>query len=370
MSRRVRIFEDEIIAKRVFTQLKRASKSTFNYKNNYQKKAYEGSNEVVVKITGNSKNFEGVKAHINYITRKNELEIKVDESESYKGKQEINEFKEIIKNEGSEIPSQNESTGKEKREMMHMVFSMRNKKSINKDKLMKAAMQTVKQKYPNNLSAFVYHGDTNNPHIHTIIKIKDEQGKRLDIRKKDLAELRINFAKELNKLGIEATATIKRNYDEEERKSHHYEVLEHGAAKYEFSKDENAQDSYFVKYKTKSGESIIWSKDLERVVQENNVKVGEFARFKIVGKVPVTISVKQTVNGQMVIYEKEAHKSVWDCSVKGREKDLIDPPVKTPVRFSFKKVGSILAEFKKFKARKLKSKSFDKEKTKSSEHER
>lgn len=362
MSRRVRIFEDELIAKRVYSQLQQASKSPFNYKNKAENKNSKNSNEVVVKITGNSKNMRAVEKHIDYITRKDTLEIMIDENESFKGKDEIKEFKEILQNEGSKIPKQNEIKDKEKRELMHMVFSMRNKKDISKDKLLKAAMQTVKEKYPNNLSAFVYHSDTDNPHIHIALKVKDHQGKRIDIRKKDLAELRKNFAKELNKLGIEATATIKRNYDQRKSKNHFYEVLEYGAAKYEFSKDNDAQDSYFVKYKTKQGESIIWSKDLEKVVQDNNVKIGEFVRFKIIDRVPITIKAKKKVNGKTIIYEKEAHKSVWDCSVQGREKDLRNPPPKAKVKFGIQEIKNSIAEFKRSRADKsqVKDKSFKK----------
>ena len=60
MSRRVKLFDDEVLAKRIYTKIETASKSSYNYKKsnlkqkvNYSKKQINHARrkEVVVKIT-------------------------------------------------------------------------------------------------------------------------------------------------------------------------------------------------------------------------------------------------------------------------------------------------------------------------------
>lgn len=358
MGKRVKLFDDEILARRVFTKSENAKKSSFNYKKNKQiiskNKPIINKNfskEVLVKITGNSKNFQAFKAHIKYITRNDELEIYEDENITYKGKEETKEFlKDFNSNFINKIPNKNENL-KEKREAYHIVFSMREHSKVPKEKILKATMKTVKKMFPNNESAFVYHGDTNNPHIHTVLKVKNDKGKRLDIRKNDLANLRKNFAKELNNLGIEAEATIKRNYEKREAKKHYYEVVEFGKAKYKFSKEENAKNSYYVKYKTKNGNAEIWSDDLERVIKENNVKIGEFVKFKIIDKKPINLDIYINKNGRKIKVTKQVYKSVWDCSVMGREKELniLDKNKIYKPKYNIENIESSLSKFNKFK---------------------
>ena len=157
--------------------------------------------------------------------------------------------------------------------------------------------------------------------------------------------MRKDYAKNLRDLGIEAYATRKyEKYDKDKNinldttvqdknltgagenkiKNHHYEVVEFGKAKYKF--DEKAKDSFYVKYKTTKDEIIdIWGEDLERVVKENDVKVGEFVKFKVTDKTPVEVQTKKLnkKTNKWTVYKKTALKNVWDCSILGRaEKDL------------------------------------------------
>lgn len=207
---------------------------------------------------------------------------------------------------------------------------------------MEAVIKTIKDKYPDNPACFSFHGDTDNPHIHCDLRLESIYGDRIYFKHKDRDDLRRDYAKNLRDLGIEAYATRRyEKYDkdinidtvqdknltgtrEDKIKNHHYEVVEFGKAKYKF--DENAKDSFFVKYKSSKGEIIdIWSEDLERVVKENDIKVGEYARFKIVDKSPVEVQQKRfnKETKKWTIYKKTALKNVWDCSILGRaEKDL------------------------------------------------
>ena len=199
--------------------------------------------------------------------------------------------------------------------------------------IIEAVLKTIKEKYPNNASYAVYHGDTDNPHIHCDLKIAGTNGKRIDVRKNDLFQLRKDFAKNLNDLGIEAYATRrneKYNLDKnihtnnkEKIKNHHYEITEFGKAKYKFNDKNN--ESYFVSYKISKGKiTTIWSKELEKLINSNDIKVGEFVKFQKIYKEPVERTIrKKAIDGKREVFKKTSFKDVWDCSIWGRvEKDL------------------------------------------------
>jgi hypothetical protein len=330
--------ENELRAKRVFNKIGTSSKSPYNHTKKSNKgikkpivKNTPRGKEVVIKITGNSKNFQKWKAHFDYVTRKGELEVVEGELFKYEGKEELEQFKEFFNDMGENIPKENENK-REKREVLHFVFSMKEHEVTPKDKLIEAVLKTIKEKYPNNASYAVYHCDTDNPHIHCDLKIAGTDGKRIDVRKNDLFQLRKDFAKNLNDLGIEAYATRrneKYNLDKnihtnnkDKIKNHHYEITEFGKAKYKF--DDKNNESYFVSYKTSKGDiTTIWSKELEKLIKANNITQGEFVKFKKVDKEPVERTIRKKVNGKREIYTKTSFKDVWDCSILGRtEKDL------------------------------------------------
>ncbi|WP_418180483.1 MobP1 family relaxase [Aliarcobacter lanthieri] len=337
MSKRPKNFdEDELRAKRVFTKIERNSKSPFAYKHkknvkNTKKFDTPYSKEVVVKLTGASNNLQQWKKHFDYNIKKFDYTLFEDMETIYKD-DNIEFFQEYFSDCGPKIPNESELNGKGKREVFQFVFSMKHHETTPPDKLMEAVIKTVKEKYSNNASYFVYHSDTDNPHIHCDIKVAGADGKRIDPRKADLLELRKKFAKNLNDLGIEAYATTKkeRNKDKsiikerlDDMKKHHYEVTEFGKAKYKF--DEKNSESYFVSYKTKNGDIItIWSKELERLIKDNNIVPGEFVKFQKVDKIPVeTVIRKKSKNGKREVFTKTSFKDVWDCSIKGRaEKNL------------------------------------------------
>lgn len=345
MARILKLFDDELIAKRVYTKIENASKSSYNYKKkNYSTNKNENNprgKEAVIKISGNSKNLDSFKRHIEYITRDYELPLYDDEGNIYESKDEIKEYIELYNIDGA-IPEYENTNKRERREVLNFIFSMKEHHTTPKDKLMEAVIKSVKEKYPDNPACFSFHGDTDNPHIHCDLKIQDINGKRIDVKIADLHKLRQDYAKNLRDLGIEAYATRRyEKYDkdknintvqdknltgagEDKIKNHHYEVVEFGKAKYKF--DENAKDSFYVKYKSTKGEIIdIWGEDLERVIKESDIKVGEFVKFKVTDKTPVEVQTKKLnkKTNKWTIYKKTALKNVWDCSILGRaEKDL------------------------------------------------
>ncbi len=348
-------FDDDIFkAKRVIKRFEKQQQSTYTYKvkskpkfKDFSSNSYKKINtEVLVKITGSAKDFEGMKGHIKYISRNGELELFSSDNETFNGKDDNKKAVEKFNN-SHRILSKDELqlvNHKPKRETLNFVFSMKDHLQAPANKIREAAIKTLKEKYPNNYFVAAIHNDTDNPHCHICLKIKDNLGKRINPNKTDLDNLRKKFALELNKLGIEATATTKKRVQIDKNgfiveptqiKAHHYEVVSFGEANYKF--DSKQDMSYYVRYKTKNGKEVdLWSKDLKQVIENNNIRIGEYCRFVITGESEVKFRYldKKTKN----TIEKTTYKKDWDVSVNGRlEKDL--KPLKGYSKPTYKVVG-------------------------------
>jgi len=369
MARRIIEDEWELKARRVYQRIELSSNTVYNYKKKKDewelktKKVYSSkedkdnprSKEAVIKITSKSKYLESFKRHIEYITRDYTLALYDNDGIEYKGEEAIKEFVEFYNFDGA-IPLYKDIKGKERNEVINFVFSMKEHSTTPKEEFLKAVIKTIKNKYPNNPSCFSFHGDTDNPHIHCDLRIQDINGYRINLKHKDRYDLRREFARNLRDLGIEAYATFltenawhkkDESYDKDidftqrnnkiiqensykdkkninTPKKHHYEVISFGKAKYKFN--EAAKDSFFVKYKTTKGNIVdIWSEDLQRLVKENNIKVGEFVKFKIVDKKEIQTKKKKFNHKtkKWEVYTKTSFKNIRDVSILGREeKDL------------------------------------------------
>lgn len=324
------ILDDILKAKRRYVKVENNSKSTYQHKNKFENTRKQNANkkntEVLVKITSSGKNIESVGNHVDYISRNGKLDLITSDEIVYQGKDGRNEIKKILKEEGEVIPHKNENK-KEKRETLNIVFSMKGNNNVPEDKMKRAVFDTMKRLYPDNLFVVALHNDTNNPHCHVVLKVDNGLGKRINPKKSDLQNWRVEFAKSLNSLGIEATAkTYKpKQIETLEQKAHHYKIISFGAAPYQFNQDE--KESYYIQYETTKGEKVeIWSKDLERVVRDNNIQVGEFARFAITRQEPVSVVVKQKQkDGSVIEIKKDTYKSLWDCSIQGRKEQKLNP---------------------------------------------
>lgn len=353
MKRKI-LFDDEWKAKRVFTELDRKAKSTYaykntlgNYKNSIRKSSGFGSNisakkavakqtEVVVKITGASRNFGALKAHLKYISRNGKLEVETSGFNKYQGKEQLPEVANNF-NVGDEIPTETfirDNNLKEQREALHFVFSMRDIEYANPKQIKESAMQTISELYPNNFYTIAYHGDTDNPHCHLVLKTIDINGKRINLKKRDLALIRSKFAENLREHGVEAKATINKNmmdnkgiyvqgdFKKPEHKPHHYQVINFGVAHYKF--DPENRMSYFVRYRTSKGKDIdIWADDLERVIKEHKIQIGEYCRFAITDEEPKTIKIQDKKSKKW--YEKTVYKKTWDVSIEKRAEKILNP---------------------------------------------
>jgi hypothetical protein len=155
--------------------------------------------EVMVKVSGGAKTTGHVSAHIDYITRKGELEVTTDHGDIVQGKEDTDAL----------LSSWDLELGKKQgtcRQAFNIVLSM--PKESDGKKVYAAAKAFAHENFwGEHQYMMVLHEDTKHPHVHLVIKAENNHGKRLYIRKATLQEWREHFAEKMREQGIEANAT-------------------------------------------------------------------------------------------------------------------------------------------------------------------
>lgn len=159
------------------------------------------SSEVMVKITGFGKGGGHVKAHLDYISRKGDVELENDRGDVFSGKEEVNEFF-----KGWESDFSQGRRHENQRDTVHMVLSM--PENTEPEAVQKAVRGFAKETFGHNHEyVFALHTDEPHPHCHLTVKMQGVDGKRLNPRKADLQAWREGFAENLRKVGVDAAAT-------------------------------------------------------------------------------------------------------------------------------------------------------------------
>ena len=168
--------------------------------NSMVKEAYENAirtPQAILKISGFSKAPQKLQAHIRYISRAGTLTGQTETQDSL--------TREAMQTKVQQWIEQTRAR-KNGRIAMKMILSAPAGSSV-KDTT-KAIDQFAKQTFGDNHDYFyVIHTDTNYPHGHLVVRVQGYDNKRLDPKKKDLENWRIQFAARLRANGIEATAT-------------------------------------------------------------------------------------------------------------------------------------------------------------------
>lgn len=97
------------------------------------------------------------------------------------------------------------TTRKNGSDIMHLVVSTPS--GSDRDATLRAAREFGKEFFEVNDYAFVRHDDTHNPHVHFLVKIKGDDGSRLNLGKKDLELARETFAHHAREQGIDVAAS-------------------------------------------------------------------------------------------------------------------------------------------------------------------
>ncbi len=167
-----------------------------------------GVPEVMVKVTGGGQRMASVQRHLQYIDRQGKVEVETDVGHFHRPGYE----KTLLTDWGLDIeehPPAREFAGpgrKPKKLVHNLVFSM--PPGTDPQKVLGAVRRLAKEEWMlKHRFALVLHTDEPHPHVHVVIKARDEKGKRLNIRKSTLRDWRQKFAQNLRELGVAANAT-------------------------------------------------------------------------------------------------------------------------------------------------------------------
>lgn len=175
------------------------------------RRTVERTPEVMVKVL--SKGGQDAKAvgrHLDYLSRRGELELETDDGERLGGK---GAQKTLLEDWGLDLYEDRRRSGLLPRpdrrppKLVHkLLFSM--PAGTPADKVLRAVRNFAIEEFAlQHRYAMVLHTDEPHPHVHMVVKAVSEQGERLNIRKDTLRRWRSEFARHLRALGVPANAT-------------------------------------------------------------------------------------------------------------------------------------------------------------------
>ena len=161
-----------------------------------------GAPEVVVKVTGRQKGASHVKAHLDYIGRKGEIDIETRDGELLTSKDDITERAEDW---SDTLQWRSRPTVSS----VSMIFSM--PEGTDPEKVLGAVRALAQSELSNNHDyALALHTDTPRPHVHLTVQAEGLDRTRFNPRPVQLNRFRERFAQALRERGVAAEATPRR----------------------------------------------------------------------------------------------------------------------------------------------------------------
>lgn len=159
-----------------------------------------GGQQVMVKITGSSKNAKSIKRHLDYLSRQDELELTDQDGNAIHGDDARRQLTWAWEHTGPKLDETSQ-----RKEAFHIVFSM--PEGTDARALAEAVKATAGVEFAGHQWVMVQHFDEPHVHAHVVVKAEGFDGRRLNPRKADLARWRERFAHELRERGVAAEAT-------------------------------------------------------------------------------------------------------------------------------------------------------------------
>jgi predicted transcriptional regulator len=167
--------------------------------------------EVMVKVlTRGGQDLGAVRRHLEYLDRKGDLEIEMDDGQKLSGK---GVERELLEDWDLDIEEDRRGANLEARPgrsppklVQKVLFSM--PPGTPPKKVLEAVKNFAREEFGlKHRYLMVLHTDEPHPHVHVVIKAMSERGERLNIRKATLRQWRQEFARHLRLLGVPANAT-------------------------------------------------------------------------------------------------------------------------------------------------------------------
>jgi hypothetical protein len=153
----------------------------------------------MVKVTGGGRGMAVIRAHMNYIDREGDGLIDND-GERHQGREARREIARQWAREGTPIPECSD-----RREAFNIMWSM--PAGTDSMKLLGAVQALAQRQFAGHKYVMALHTHQANPHVHLLVRAESDHGVRLNPRKADLHEWRMEFAAELRQRGIDAAAS-------------------------------------------------------------------------------------------------------------------------------------------------------------------
>lgn len=167
--------------------------------------------EVMVKVLSRGgQNLAAVRRHVDYLSRRGELEIETDDGERLQGKELQRKLLDDWDLDLDDRRRQSDLSipnGRRAPKLVHkLLFSM--PPGTPPRKVLAAVRDFAREEFAlKHRYAMVLHTDEPHPHVHMVVKAVNERGERLNIRKHVLRHWRAEFARHLRAHGVEANAT-------------------------------------------------------------------------------------------------------------------------------------------------------------------
>ncbi|WP_282677428.1 MobP1 family relaxase [Serratia marcescens] len=277
------------------------------------------SREVMLKITGNAKTAKGIKNSINYISRDADLKLRDDEGREYEGGKDMSDAYDYMISPEDRLRIDDDKNPNISHNMM---FNTNAVVGVSQEDMLDSVQSVIKEKYPDNRFIMAYHKDTDNPHVHVVLRIPDNSGVRINIRKADLRDLRSGFAHKLQEKGYNVKATHKHDFSlknklksEPDRTRNLYEVVDFGRT--HFKNDPKNKRQNYIQLKTIKGgkEVTIWGTNLPGELLREKVNKGSVIKIKKEGETTVKVPLFDK-QGEVKGY-KETKRNNWVIENKG-----------------------------------------------------
>lgn len=161
--------------------------------------------EVMVKITGRTKDAGHLKSHLEYIMRNGELTAETEQGSLMQGREGLKD----LQSRWTDDAVLDDKRRRDGSVSVNIILSMPpgTDPIAVKNAVRAFAIETFGA---NHDYVFVQHLDDKHPHVHLTVRSQGYNGKRLNPRKADLATWRERFAGELRLRGVAAEATPRR----------------------------------------------------------------------------------------------------------------------------------------------------------------
>ncbi|GEC59403.1 type IV secretory pathway VirD2 relaxase [Bradyrhizobium japonicum] len=161
--------------------------------------------EVMVKITGRTKDVAHLKSHLAYITRNGELDAETEQGATLAGRSGLKDLQQRWEDDAG-LDDKRRRDGSLSVNIILSMPAGTDAVAV-KDSARAFAIETFGY---NHDYVFVQHLDDKHPHVHLTVRSLGHDGKRLNPRKADLQAWRERFAGELRLRGVAAEATPRR----------------------------------------------------------------------------------------------------------------------------------------------------------------